>query len=162
MNIRQTTMEDMAAVTALYDKARGFMMEHGNPDQWGLSHPPEELIKSDIRAGYSYVCLAEGEICGVFFYQKGIEPDYLNIRQGAWLDDQPYGVVHRIAAPTGVKGVATFCLNWCLEQSGGNLRIDTHADNYPMQRMLEKNGFVRCGLIDLKDGSERIAYQKNS
>ena len=50
-------------------------------------------------------------------------------------------------------------MDWAWEQCR-NLRIDTHRDNYVMQRLLEKNGFVRCGLIDLREGGERIAYQK--
>ena len=40
----------------------------------------------------------------------------------------------------------------------GHLRIDTHKDNIPMQKALEKNGFGRCGMIYTDDGSQRIAY----
>ena len=29
-----------------------------------------------------------------------------------------------------------------------------------MQNVIEKNGFNRCGIIYVKDGSERIAYEK--
>ena len=29
-----------------------------------------------------------------------------------------------------------------------------------MQHILEKHGFQRCGIIYVKDGTERIAYQK--
>jgi len=29
-----------------------------------------------------------------------------------------------------------------------------------MQRLLEKNGFVYCGIIFLADGSPRLAYQR--
>jgi RimJ/RimL family protein N-acetyltransferase len=50
-------------------------------------------------------------------------------------------------------------LTWCLEQRG-NIRIDTHDDNLPMQRALEKNGFVPCGRIWCEDGTPRIAYQR--
>jgi RimJ/RimL family protein N-acetyltransferase len=41
-----------------------------------------------------------------------------------------------------------------------NIRIDTHRDNAIMQHLLEKNGFVKCGIIYVEDGSPRIAYQK--
>ena len=41
----------------------------------------------------------------------------------------------------------------------GYLRADTHADNRPMQRLLEAYGFRRCGVIHgAVDGGERIAY----
>lgn len=42
----------------------------------------------------------------------------------------------------------------------GNVRIDTHRDNQPMQALLKKCGFAYCGRIFLADGSERIAFQK--
>ena len=29
-----------------------------------------------------------------------------------------------------------------------------------MQHLLEKNGFTRCGIIHVADGTPRIAYQK--
>jgi len=28
-----------------------------------------------------------------------------------------------------------------------------------MQHVIEKNGFKKCGIIYVKDGSERIAYE---
>ena len=34
------------------------------------------------------------------------------------------------------------------------------ADNQIMQHLLEKNGFTRCGIIHVADGTPRIAYQK--
>jgi hypothetical protein len=29
-----------------------------------------------------------------------------------------------------------------------------------MQRVFEKNGFQRCGIIHVEDGTPRIAYQR--
>lgn len=46
-----------------------------------------------------------------------------------------------------------------MEQSD-NIRVDTHKDNLVMQHILEKRGFRRCGIIYVKDGTERIAYQR--
>lgn len=40
-------------------------------------------------------------------------------------------------------------------------RVDTHEDNYAMQEILEKQGFVCCGNIYLtEDHSPRLAYKK--
>ena len=39
------------------------------------------------------------------------------------------------------------------------LRADTHEDNKIMQAVLERNGFEKCGIIYIEDGSPRIAYQ---
>lgn len=159
MEIRKAAKDDRNRILELYTMARAFMRENGNPDQWGYSYPPEELVLQDITEGKSYVCVEEETVLAVFFYEQGIEPDYLEIYDGEWLNEEAYSVVHRIAAPTGRKGVASFCIRWCCENSPGNVRIDTHRDNIPMQNMLQKNGFVRCGIIYIKDGSERIAYQ---
>lgn len=83
----------------------------------------------------------------------------MSIHQGQWLDDSPYGVVHRITSDGTIRGAASFCLNWALEQCG-NIKIDTHRENQAMRKMLAKNGFHFCGIIYLKDGAERLAFQK--
>ncbi len=160
MEIRHAELADLEAILDLYEEARRFMRENGNPDQWGNHHPPVSRVEQDIRERNSYVCEEAGELLGVFFYAKEDEPDYGKIYEGSWLGNGPYGVMHRVACPGSRRGVATFCVNWCVEQSGGDLRIDTHRANIPMQRMLEKNGFSRCGIIYLQNGSERIAYEK--
>ena len=39
-----------------------------------------------------------------------------------------------------------------------HIRIDTHEDNKIMQRAIARQGFSRCGIIHLANGSPRIAY----
>ena len=159
MEIRKSTRDDFGRILELYAMARDFMRKHGNPDQWGDHYPPAEMVEKDILDGKSYVCVEGESILAVFYCEEEEEPDYREICDGAWLNDEPYSVIHRITAPTGRKGVASFCIRWCCENSGGNVRIDTYKSNIPMQNMLEKNGFIRCGTIHIQDGSERIAYQ---
>ncbi len=160
MEIRKTTEADLEIVLELYKKAREFMNQSQNPTQWGALYPPESMVKNDIEKRNSYICTKNDEILGVFYYNIEIDETYLEIHEGEWLNEAPYGVVHRIAAPTAERGVATYCLNWCFEQSGRNLRIDTHMDNLPMRGLLLKNGFTPCGTIYVADGSPRIAYQR--
>ena len=164
MKIRKTTMRDLARVMEIYAYARKFMAQHGNPNQWGPTcWPPEDLIRRDITEGSSYVCENDtGVILGTFFFVQGtdIEPTYREITDGAWLDDSPYGVVHRIASDGSAKGVGAFCLNWAFEQCG-HLRIDTHGDNTVMQNLVRKLGFVRCGTIYVEeDDDPRMAFEK--
>ncbi len=160
MIIRKATMSDLDTVFDLYAQARRFMKENGNPDQWGDNYPPRGQIIEDIQKSCCHLCCEEDEILGVFYFAVENDPDYAQIYEGTWLNDQPYGVMHRVASPSGRRGVASFCVRWCLEQSGGNVRIDTHRNNIPMQKMLEKNGFRPCGIIYVRNGGERIAYQK--
>lgn len=159
MKIRKTTMEDLAEVMQIYARARAFMAQTGNPNQWGDGHPQEQLIREDIEKGISYVAEQDGKIETVFMYAFGADPTYAVIEDGAWKDDRPYGVIHRIASRGEVKGAGSACMQWGFAQCG-NLRMDTHDDNLVMQHVLEKNGFERCGRIYLADGRPRVAYQK--
>ena len=158
MQIRKTEKEDIKRVMALYKSAQQFMRENGNPTQWGTEYPWEELVLSDIDEGLSYVCVDEEEIVGVFYFKIGVDEVYNGLYDGEWLDDKECGVVHRIAS--GKKGVGGFCLDWCFEKYP-NIKIDTHADNIPMQKLLEKKGFCYCGKIYMEGYGERIAFQKN-
>ena len=163
MEIRKSTAADIRAIMAIYARARIFMAEHGNPDQWGPTNwPPEALIRSDIEQGNSYVCIHKGSVIGTFFYVcgKNIEPTYAEIDDGAWLDNGPYGVVHRIASDGTVKGTGTFCISWAYGQCR-HLRIDTHRDNTVMRSLLAKLGFVHCGTIYVReDRFPRLAFEK--
>ena len=165
VEIRKSTERDFDRMMEIYVCARRFMAEHGNPNQWGPTNwPPETLIHQDIAQGNSYVCVHEGRVVGTFFFVcgKDIEPAYADITEGKWLDDGPYGVVHRIASDGTVKGVGAFCLNWAFEQCG-HLRIDTHGDNRIMQRVVEKLGFAHCGTIYVEeDNYPRLAYEKTA
>ena len=165
MKIRKSTMRDLEGIMAIYAHARRYMAEHGNPTQWGPTHwPPEALIRKDIEGGNSYVCLSDaGRVVGTFFFVQGedIEPTYRDITEGEWLDDRPYGVVHRIASDGSEKGVGSFCLNWAFQRCG-HLRIDTHGDNATMQNLLKKLGFVHCGTIYVEeDDAPRLAYERS-
>ncbi len=161
MQIRKSQYADLPRILEIYAEARRFMAQQGNPRQWGLKNwPPEELVCQDIDTGKGYVCEDQGQIVGVFFFDQGhrIDPTYAYIESGAWMGNDDYGVVHRIASCR--KGVGSFCIQWALNQCG-HLRIDTHGDNAPMQNLLKKLGFTQCGIIYVGvDPDPRIAYEK--
>jgi len=164
MFIRKTTQLDITAVMEIYAFAQGYMKDNNNPNQWGDVHPPQALIEEDVKAGHSYVCVDGDKILAVFYFNIECDPTYNNI-EGSWLNDEPYGVVHRIARGPDAKGAGAFCLNWCFTQYP-NIRIDTHRANLAMLKLLEKLGFEYCGVIwlDFADGcnehDERVAFQK--
>lgn len=168
--IRRSTMDDLPRMMEIYAYARKFMAENGNPKQWGATEwPPKELLKKDIEEKHSYICEADGQVVGTFFYNYGphIESTYENICDGEWIgvknfgeNGNIYGVVHRIAGNGSVSGIGKYCLNWAYEQCH-HLRIDTHFDNKVMQNLLTKLGFIRCGIIYVaEDNDPRIAYEK--
>ena len=107
-------------------------------------------------------CTVNGRLEAVFAFILGPDPTYAKIEDGQWLNDEvPYGTIHRLASAGDRRGVASEVIAWCLEHCE-SLRADTHADNKIMQHLLEKNGFVRCGIIHVEDGTPRVAYQKLS
>lgn len=157
--IRKAVPDDIPAIEQIFDAARRYMAEHGNPHQWVGGYPQREVIAADVQAGYCHICaLADGSVAGVFSFIPGPDHTYSRIDGGQWLNNEPYAVVHRVASAGKVGGVARACLDWCFAHCP-NIRIDTHADNLPMQRAVEDYGFVRCGVIYTHNGTPRIAYQ---
>ena len=151
---------DLEQILQIYARARQAMAAQGNPTQWGSSYPSRQMLEEDIDSNRLFVYMVNGQMEGVFAFILGQDPTYAVIQEGQWLDDSlPYGTVHRLASAGRCKGVAKAVLEWCLEHCQ-SLRADTHADNKIMQHLLEANGFVRCGIIHVEDGTPRIAYQK--
>ncbi|MBR2263052.1 MAG: GNAT family N-acetyltransferase [Firmicutes bacterium] len=149
----------------IYDKARGFMVSAGNERQWGAAYhngvawPPASVLEQDIAAEKSFVCQYGSRVVGTFYLTEGPDPTYAVI-DGAWISDAPYSVVHRIATDGSVRGIGAYCVQWALKRTG-HLRIDTHGDNKPMQRLMEKLGFTYCGIIHVEeDDDPRMAYEK--
>lgn len=156
--IRTATTADLAQILAVYQTARTFMAENGNPTQWGTTYPAVELLEEDIRCSRLFVDEVDGRVCGVFMFAIGDDPTYAYIEDGKWLDTSPYGVIHRVASNGTVGGVLKRCVEFCRTKSS-HLRIDTHADNHVMQKLVSAAGFTRCGIIYVEDGSPRIAYE---
>ena len=151
---------DLEQILKIYAHAREVMAENGNPTQWGSGYPTRELLEDDIDTNRLFVYMVNGHMEAVFAFILGADPTYAVIEDGQWLNDTlPYGTIHRLASAGKCKGVATAVIAWCLEHCE-SLRADTHADNKIMQHLLEKNGFARCGIIHVADGTPRIAYQK--
>ena len=102
MRIRKATFSDLAALQPLYAAARRFMRENGNPGQWGSARPSTMQLFRDIAEGRGHVLLENGRIEAAFSFTCAPDPDYAEI-DGAWLNDAPYGVVHRLASSGRVR-----------------------------------------------------------
>lgn len=162
MYIRKAALQDLETILDIYREARQFMVDTGNPRQWAARNwPPEWLIRRDISLEKCHVCQGEQDILAVFYYDFGadIDPTYRRIEEGSWINQESYGVVHRVAARAGT-GAGKFCIQWAFEQCG-HLRIDTHGDNTVMQKVLQNLGFSYRGIIHVaEDNDPRLAYEK--
>jgi hypothetical protein len=159
MTITKAKYDDLEMIIPIYDYARSFMTDNGNPNQWIDGYPSREIIAEDINNDSFYVCKNEEEsIVGAFTFIIGNDPTYENIYSGKWLNDKTYGVIHRLVSNGTTHGITKNCIEWCLKQIQ-NIRIDTHADNKIMQSLILKIGFEYCGIILTHNGTERLAYQ---
>ncbi len=158
MQIRLANIEELDLIKEIYNSAKSFMDSSGNSGQWVNNYPQKELLQEDIKNKSLFVCIDNNKIVAVFSFFVGIEPTYNTIYDGQWLNDAPYGVIHRIAVAEHQKGYASKCIQWCLNKCP-NIKIDTHKNNIPMQKTILKNEFVYCGIIKKPDSTERLAYQ---
>lgn len=157
--IRKAVFQDEDQIAVVYEKARAYMAEHGNPNQWGRTFPPRELTHEDIEKGILYVLEEQGEVHGAFMFEIGEDPTYHVISEGAWKSDAPYGVIHRVASDGKVHGLMKETIAFCSSQIS-HLRMDTHEKNLTMQHQLLRNGFEYCGVILTHDHTPRLAYEK--
>ena len=178
MVIRPATPADLPALRPVFEAAKAIMRADGNPDQWSApGFPPEDLLLRDIARGGGYV-IESGDLSVIpsvpsvipseakeslrayFALLPSPEPTYDRI-DGAWLTDEPYGVIHRIASYPEDHGIFAAIIDFAAARYA-HLRIDTHRDNRIMQHLIEKHGFTYCGIIWLADGTPRLAYERLS
>ena len=158
-SIRKATHDDIPALMRLFESAKGIMRASGNLHQWGVGYPSVEVVRRDVEQGVCYVVTdADGVIEATMAFIPGPDSTYSYIEGGAWLNDNPYHVIHRIAVAAPGKGYARQMLDWAFERTG-TVRIDTHRDNVIMHHILRKYGFEYCGVIYLANGDARDAYQ---
>lgn len=159
MEIRLATNSDLNDILAIYAFARQQMKLNHNPNQWGDTYPSLSMLQEDIEKKQLYLLTIEEHPCGVFAFILGEDPTYRYIEGGSWINDLPYGTIHRIASNAMYNGIFNAVLQFC-ETLCNNIRIDTHENNKIMQHLILQHGFSLCGTIYVDDGSPRIAYQK--
>lgn len=156
--IREAQKKDIPVIMELIKQGKKKMLESGNKNQWTSEHPNEADIENDIKHKGSFLLLEENVPIATFAFLPSPEPTYSYIEGGEWLDDKPYYVIHRVASAEGVHGAMRDIISYCMTRTE-SIRIDTHADNKPMQAALRKLGFVYCGVIYLQNGDSRVAFQ---
>ena len=167
MLIRKSQESDISYLMPIFNEARGTIAALGI-DQWQNGYPSEQVILADIENGRSYLVEIDGKICGTFAMIDDGEPTYDKIYDGEWLTGESgsYIAIHRVAISVSSRGsglsgkIIAHAEEFAKGLGRKSLRIDTHRGNVVMRRMLEKNGFIFCGVIYLENGDERVAYEK--
>ncbi len=167
MKLVLSKISDLPQITSIIRDAQLFLASNGI-DQWQDGYPDESIILNDISNKESYIIKnIEGDAMGIAMFSTKQEPTYLVI-EGNWLTDDKseYGVIHRMAVSSSHRGegVAKFIFNTCeqllVENNISSMRIDTHEGNKAMQDLLQKLGYIYCGIIYLDNGDKRLAYEK--
>ncbi len=155
--VRTAVMDDMDRILDIYESARSYMKIKNNPTQWGDEYPEVLMLLEDLSKKQLYVIEEGDKIIGCFVLAGGEDATYQVIKDGAWRSNTYYGTIHRIASDGTVSGIVSKCMEYAV-QHYDYLRVDTHADNLPMQAAVLREGFVYTGIIFTYDGSERKAY----
>lgn len=165
MRFRPAELSDLLAIWKIIQDAIQSRKEEGS-DQWQDGYPNPEVLENDIKQAYGYVLCAEEEILAyaALIFGKEPEPAYASI-DGAWLSQQAYLVVHRVATAKHHKGkgIATHLFReiekLALEKSYLSIKVDTNYDNLAMLKLLENLEYTYCGKVVLA-GGERKAFEK--
>ncbi len=164
LTIRKAARKDIAEIQRIYGEARAFMRKNGNDIQW-INGYPEDCIASDLEKEILYAAQFKGDdrLAVVFTVIYGEEDPCYKVIDGAWKNNLPYAVVHRMGVSEHArgKGVPGQIID-LIYKKYGNVRIDTHADNVPMQNLVKKHGFEACGEVYMQDGTPRIAFQRTA
>ena len=138
-------------------------------NQWQKGYPNREIWQNDIIEKSTWIAVENGNVLGAFMLLTTDEPSYAVI-DGNWLTEGPYASLHRVCVNDTAKGkgvAGKLFEHGCKlarEMGLSSIRIDTHPQNKPMLRAIEKFGFLKCGNIKIKGGSEdgdlRVAFEK--
>lgn len=168
MDIIVARPEHVEAMTAITNRAKANMAAMGI-NQWQAGYPDRATWEADVAEGMAYVGLESGCVVAVFRYSNTPEAAYGTL-VGEWLTAGPYATIHRCGVDPDERGrgliaeLFQFACDKAAAEGMTSMRIDTHADNAPMGRAVEKFGFTYCGAITLTEGPEaggaRIAFEK--
>ena len=168
--IRKANINDIEKIMLVVDDAVTLLKNKG-VNQWQNGYPNPAVFKNDISLGTLWVVELDGKLAGVCNLSMEKDESYEKIYEGKWLtNDSSYMVIHRIAVKKEFynQGIAKLMFKFAEELAMKNniksIRIDTHKLNIPMNDILKKLGYVKCGIIYLVNSRDedktRVAYEK--
>lgn len=152
--IRNAKYEDLEGIISVIEDAKN-LLKRSASDQWQDTdgYPNIETFKDDLKVNHVYVLTEEDTIVGVVVLSFQHEDAY-DVIEGKW-NYNTYSVIHRLAVKNGYYGkkigyrLIEHCYLMTKTRGLESIRVDTHEKNKTMQVLLEKFGFVNCGIIYL-------------
>lgn len=165
MELRKACKSEIDEIMNIIKVAQNHFKDNGI-DQWQNNYPNHQVIEKDIENNSSYVLIENNKVLGTAMVSFDGEENYNKIYEGDWLSHEKYAVIHRIALDFNSRGTGLASLfmteieKLCKEKGISSIKVDTHRENIPMQKLLLKNGYKKCGIIYLADKNERIGFEK--
>lgn len=168
--IRFGNSSDIEKITNIYEDAKKLFSDLGY-FQWKGNYPNIDNAINDINNNKVLVIEIDNDIVCTLSLCFSVDHNY-DVIDGSWLNDNQYVSIHRNCTNHKYyhKGYMTKLFMEAEKVIKDNniydIKIDTHMKNIYMQKMLEKLGYKKCGIIkllnrpDLEDDL-RIAYQKH-
>ncbi len=164
--IKVAKREDIPLLCELFSEGIAFLKAQG-VDQWQDGYPNREVANEDLSASASYLLWVNGEAVATMAIFP-FDENYRHLFKGEWIvKGEEYFAIHRVCVAPFARGkgwtrvLYEYAENLARAENRKSLRADTHKDNLPMRRALEKNGFIACGEVILsRSGEKRIAYEK--
>ncbi|MFD1420294.1 GNAT family N-acetyltransferase [Lactiplantibacillus songbeiensis] len=153
MYFKKATLDDIDTIIDILSDGRNQLAEAG-VNQWQGDYPSRNQITEDIMGGSAYL-FNEDDHATVGAVAVVPSPDTTyDTAKATWLNTtEPYRVIHRVAIHSSKAGhgYATQLFEKMIDHiirrhpEIKSIRIDTHADNLPMQHLIAKMGFERVG-----------------
>ena len=165
MELIKAKESDIDEIMKIIEMAQEHFKSEGI-DQWQNNYPNHEVIKRDIENDNSYILKEGDKIVGTTAFIFDGEKDYDTIYEGEWLSLGEFAVIHRMAVDFRRRGTGLASIflkeveKLSMDREIYSIKVDTHRENIPMQKLLLKNAYKECGIIYLQDGNERIAFEK--
>jgi GNAT superfamily N-acetyltransferase len=165
MDYRVAAQEDLPRIMDVIRQTQAAFKAAGI-DQWQNGYPSDEVILDDILNIRTRVVTHRERVIATVSTSFNNEPTYREVYNGRWLTDDAYMVAHRLAVDPLYRqyGIAGHIFDQeearAVHSGVFSFKVDTHMDNLPMRRFLEKRRFRLCGFVIIRDGSKRLAYEK--
>ena len=167
--LKLATTNEIDIIMKIITDAKTYLRQQGL-SQWNLAdgYPKKEDMLKDIENGNCYLYIENEEIIGCVSILFTPDENYIEI-DGKWLSNDQYASIHRIAISNNNhnKNIGVKMLLAAEEIVKNNncfsIKIDTHKNNIPMSKTIEKAGYRYCGIIKLKRSNIdnlRNAYEK--
>ena len=166
--IHRIEKDDMQRIMKITNDAKYLLKQNGSL-QWQQGYPNEDTFIDDINNKSLYGIYENNNLMAYGAYILGKDINYVEI-DGKW--DIPANekdlAIHRVAVDCNCHGkkygikILKYGIIYAKKLGCLTVKVDTHKNNIPMQKCINKSGFVYKGIVKIirdKLDNLRNAYE---